>query len=124
MERVFKNKFIKFIFFGGLNTLFAYLIVVVFLYLGFHYAIATLIAAIISIGSGYVLNIYFIFNSTNPKSMVLYYMFWFILYNINILIQYILIETISKNLYLNSFVATVICVIISFTVNKYYFFRK
>ncbi len=124
MEKFFKNKFIKFIFFGGINTVFAYLILVIFLYLEFHYVIATFIAAIISIASGYFINMYLVFNSSKARNIFLYYGFWFILYSINILIQYLLIESISQNLYLNSFISTLITVIISFTINKYYFFTK
>lgn len=119
------NNFFKFLFFGGLNTLFAYLLLALFLYLNFHYAIATLIAAIISVISGYFINKYFVFNSQKPKNIFLYILFWIAIYNLSIFIQYLLLEIIFiQNLYFNSFIATLTTVIVSFITNKYYFFRN
>ena len=124
MQKLFDTKFIRFIFFGGLNTIFAYLILVLFLFLKFHYSIATLISALLSIFSGYLINKFFVFNSKNPKSIFIYYIFWFILYFLSISIQYILLELLLiENLYFNSLIATIASVIISFIVNKYYFFK-
>lgn len=117
--------FIKFIFFGTLNTLFAYLILVIFLYFGFHYSIATLISAIASIASGYYLNKNLVFEVKESKNIYLYYLYWFIMYILSVFIQYILLEFINSiNLYLNSLIATFIIVIISYYANKFYFFKK
>lgn len=124
MQLVKNNTFFKFIFFGGLNTIFAYSILALFLYLEYHYSIATLIASVISIFSGYFINKFFVFNSKKPKNILLYSLFWFTIYNLSIFIQYFLLEIIViENLYFNSFIATSITVIVSFITNKYYFFK-
>lgn len=123
IELLIKNHFIRFIFFGGLNTLFAYLLLAVCLYLEFHYAVATLIAAFFSILSGYFLNLYLVFKANSPKNLYIYYLFWFCMYLLSVFIQYLLGIYFSGNLYLNSFIATAVCVVISFFMNKYYLFR-
>lgn len=120
-----KKQFIKFIFFGGLNTLFAYLILVFFLFLGFHYTLATLISALLSIASGYFLNKNMVFLSKKSKNLYQYYIFWFLMYQLSIFIQYILLNHFSStNLYLNSLIATIVTSFISFFINKYYFFAE
>lgn len=125
IKTIFDSKILKFLILGGLNTFFAYSILVFFLYIDFHYTIATLIAAIISIFSGYILNKYLVFNSNKSKNIFLYYIYWFVMYNINILIQFILLDYfISKNLYLNSLVSTLLVTILNFFINKNYFFKE
>lgn len=123
IDSIKTNKFFRFIIFGALNTVFAYLILALFLYLEYHYAIATLIAAVISVASGYVINIYFVFKSKNPKNIFLYYIFWVLIYGLNVLFQYIFGLYLSDNLYLNSLISTLVCVVISYSINKNYFFK-
>ncbi len=125
MNRITHFEFIRFILIGGLNTLFAYIIVVIFLLLNFHYTIATLFSAIVSITSGYFLNKKLVFIVSKAKSIFIYYLFWAIMYFFNIFIQFFLLElSISSNLYLNSFIATILVTITSYLTNKFYFFKK
>lgn len=125
MLKIFDKKFIKFIFFGGINTLFAYAILAFFLFLDFHYTLATLISAIVSIASGFFINKHLVFNVKNSKSLIFYYVFWFLMYLLNIFIQFVMLELLLiQNLYFNSFIATAITSVVAFIINKRVIFKQ
>lgn len=110
---------------GGLNTLFAYLLFALFIWLGMHYTLATLFPGIISIYLGYVVNKHIVFNArkTSRFSVLYYYLFYGVVYLANISIQTTMHALGSANDYVNGAVAMAIMTVVTFAVNKWFFFK-
>ncbi len=109
---------------GGLNTLGAYALFALLILVGFHYTLATLLPGIISIYLGYVVNKSIVFKAKDAHKFALlyYYLFYFIVYLLNIGIQAALYSLHSSNSYLNGAIAMAITTIFSFVINKWVFF--
>ncbi|MCP3849718.1 MAG: hypothetical protein GY694_05705 [Gammaproteobacteria bacterium] len=109
---------------GGLNTIGAYALFALLLMLGLHYTIATLLPGIVSIYVGYVANKHIVFRAKDAHKWALlyYYLFYFLVYLMNIGIQAVLYSLHSYNGYINGAIALVITTIFSFAINKWVFF--
>ena len=123
-KHTFGNQVPMFLIMGGLNTLFAYALFALFIALGLHYTIATLLPGLLSIYLGYLANHKIVFKAqtTRQYGLVLYYLFYLVIYLINISIQATMHALGFSNDYVNGAVAIVITTMISFVTNKYYFF--
>ena len=62
------HKFIKFLFVGGVNTVFGYSIFALFLFLGMHYAVATLFATILGILFNFKTTGVIVFNNKDNRA--------------------------------------------------------
>ena len=114
----------KYLIMGGLNTLGAYALFAMLIMLGFHYTLATLLPGIVSIYLGYVVNKRIVFKAQDAHKFALlyYYLFYFLVYLMNIGIQAVLYSLHSSNSYLNGAIAMVITTVFSFVINKWVFF--
>jgi putative flippase GtrA len=116
-------QFIAFLFVGGLNTLFGYAMYALFIYLGFDYPVAVLLAT--------CLGVLFNFNTTGKIVFRnfrygLFYKFvgvYVLLYFLNVAFIKFL-HGLSDNLYLDGFLAIIPLAMVSFILNKYFVFRK
>ncbi len=116
------NKFIRFLFVGGLNTIFGYLMFALFIFLDFHYSIAVLLSTILGVLFNFKTTGRFVFG--NQDNILL---FKFV--GVYVLI-YILNTSALKvfNLYrLNMYVAGLIVLLpmamIAFVLNKKFVFK-
>jgi len=121
-----KQQIPRYIIISGLNTIFAYLLFALFIKLNFHYTLATLFPGVISIYLGYVANKKIVFKSNiNRKNNILYYyLFYVVVYFVNISIQATLIFFGSNNDYINGGIATVLTAVGTFIINRGYFFKS
>lgn len=73
-------KFVKFLFVGGVNTLFGYSVSSFLLYIKIHYSLASLLAIIIGIAFNYQTYSKFVFNNQNPFIIFRFAIVYFFLY--------------------------------------------
>jgi putative flippase GtrA len=119
------NLYIKFIINGTLNTIFSYTIFSLFIYLNFHYTLASLFALIVALIFNYFTMKNFVFKKNNKdKTQFIRFMLSnSIMYIINIYLLYLLEIYYSTNMYLNGLLVAVPLAILSFFINKMIVFK-
>ena len=113
--------YIKYIFVGGINTFFGYFITITMIYFGLHYSISVFIATIIGIAFNYKTYGKYVFKKTK-SNFLLFLIFYFITYFLNILIIKIL--SYELDLYISSFIAIMFSSILGFFFNSRYVYRE
>lgn len=116
------KKFLLFLLVGAGNTLFGYGVFALFIFIGMHYVIATLLSTI--------LGIFFNFNSTgrivfNSRDNSLIFRF-FTVYSIILIINMLLLKisiNFKLNIYIVSFFITIPMALFSFLLQKTFVFR-
>ena len=93
--RFTSHEFIRFIFFGGVNTLLGYLIYAILL-LFFTYPISYTVSYVLGIFVSYYLNSKFVFNGgLSLKKAFQYPLVYLVQYLLGILFLYVLVEIVS-----------------------------
>ena len=114
---------VKFVGVGVLNTAFGYLCYVLFVYLGFDYKMAVLMATIIGVFFNYYTIGNYVFGSSGQNLILKFILVYIVIYFMNILLIKLFKNT-GYNDYLSGFFAVIPCAVISFALNKFYVFRK
>ena len=115
--------FVKFVFFGVINTIFFYLVYAFFIFIGFHYGIAVTIAAIIAMFFSFKTFGKFVFQNNNNKLLVKFIFVTIINYLLNLFVVFLFVK-FGYNSYIAGLFATVTVAVNSFILNKYYVFKK
>lgn len=76
----FDIKFIKFIMVGGMNTLVGYLVFSLFLFLNFHYTLASFLALVFGIIFNFKTNGRLVFENRNNALIIKYTVSWGVIY--------------------------------------------
>jgi len=118
-----KKEIIRFIMVGATNTLLAYLLFALFIFVGIHYTVATLLAGIITMVLGFTLMSLFVFQNKTKARPVYFVVFFAIQYFLNIAFQYFMYTVGMSNEYLVGGIAIVVVAVYSFLVNKNVVFR-
>ncbi|WP_039920104.1 GtrA family protein [Sulfurimonas gotlandica] len=113
----------KFLFIGGINTVFFYLTYALFIFIGFHYTVAVTIAAVIAMFFSFKTFGKFVFKSNDNKLITKFILVTLINYLLNIIIIFFF-KKFGYNSYLAGLFATIIVACNSFVLNKYYVFKK
>jgi len=108
---------------GSLNTLFAYALFAAFIFIGWHYTLATLAAGVLSVLSGYMAHRQFVFSFRGNSRLFRFALVFAANYLLSIGIQAGLIGVGLNSHYAGGAVATVACAMTSFALNRYYVFR-
>lgn len=114
---LFDIKFIKFIFWGGLNTTLSIALYSVIVYFGVSIWIANLFANILGVLLGHYLNKNLVFKSSRKKTLALYFTMWAGLYLISTIIIIFFIH-IGFNKYIAAIFSGALLVPIAFIVQK------
>ena len=117
------NKFVKFLFVGGLNTAFGYFIYSLFLYIGFHYALASLFATILGVLFNFKTTGIFVFQSRDNKLLVSFFMVYAVVYGLNIVCLKVF-DLFNINLYMAGLVLLLPMAVVSFILMKRFVFKK
>lgn len=115
--------FIKFLLVGGLNTLFGYGIFALLLFIGLHYALASVFATILGVLFNFKTTGTLVFGNKDNRLILKFisvYCFTTILSIIGLKIA----KIFGVNLYFAGFILTGIMAIITFILQKKYVFRK
>lgn len=114
-------RFIKFLFVGGLNTLFGYGMFSLFIYLGLHFSVASLLSTILGVLFNFKTTGKLVFKSNNNRLIYRFIGVYTLLYLINVTFLKILQSTIP-NLYYSGAILILPLAILSFLLNKKYVF--
>jgi putative flippase GtrA len=115
------NEFVRFIGIGIINTLFAYMLFILFITLEMHYIFAVLFSTIIGVLFSFTTFGNLVFKK-NKKSFFRFILLYIFLYFINIsIIGYI--KTFYINNYIAGAISSTFCAFLSFLINKYYVFK-
>ncbi|MGZ8161818.1 MAG: GtrA family protein [Methylobacter sp.] len=116
------STFLRYLFIGGINTLFSYSVYALGLYFGLNYQLANLLALILGIISGFILQGRIVFKNADKRLFLQFLFFWLILYSFNILFIGVIIN-FGFNAYEAGAIALMPMVLISFVIQKAIIFR-
>ena len=108
---------------GAVNTAWAYALFALFVYLGLHYAAATLIAGILSMLTGYLAQRNFVFPPEGGNRLLRFLFVFLIIYGINVGTQKLMLDSgLLTNIYLGGGLATGLCALLSFWLSRNFVF--
>ncbi|MGB6976950.1 MAG: GtrA family protein [Gammaproteobacteria bacterium] len=117
-----RPQFLKFLFIGGINTLFSYALFSVLIHAGLHYTLAVLFATCLGVLFNFQTTGKLVFKNTNNRLIIRFIAVYAVLYFVNIFIikfaGYFL-----QNLYIRGLIATLICAVIAYLLHKNLVFK-
>jgi putative flippase GtrA len=116
-------RFIKFLFVGGLNTLFGYGMFALFIYFHFHYSIASLLATMLGVLFNFKTTGKLVFKSNDNRLILRFIGVYVIVYLMNILLLKIL-QLFGMNVYLSGAIVILPLAILSYLLNSRYVFSS
>jgi len=122
-KNILRNKFVRFLFVGGLNTMLNYGIYALLIYLGFSYSLAITVAFIAGLMINFKTQGRFVFNSRSNRPFLLYVASWLGIYFVNLWLLGILIAN-GIDSYLAGALMIPPIAVLSFFVLKYAVFRE
>lgn len=123
IKKFIKNKFIRFLFAGGLNTLFGYGFFAFLLWLGLHYALASLFATFFGILFNFKTTGVIVFNSHNNLLIFKFFAVYGIIYILGVLGLY-LFDLFSISAYIGGAILILPMSCLSFILNKNFVFKR
>lgn len=118
-----KIQFIKFLFVGCLNTAFGYLMYSLFLFIGFHYALASLLGTILGIFFNFKTTGGLVFKNKNNFLIFKFFAVYSIVYTVNVTSLKIF-DYFNINLYLAGFILLFPLALLSFILMKRFVFGE
>ena len=122
VKKFWSVRFIRFLFVGGINTLFGYLVFSVFILLQIHYALASLISTIIGVLFNFFTTGRIVFKNNEPKLILKFFGVYGIIYLINVLLLKIF-DTYHVNMLIAGAILVFPVAILSYFLNKTLVFR-
>jgi putative flippase GtrA len=115
-------QFLKFLFIGGINTLFSYTLFSLLIHSGLHYTMAVLIATCLGVLFNFQTTGKLVFKNNSNKLLIRFIAVYAALYFINIFIIKFA-GNFLENIYLRGAIATVICAILAYLLQKNLVFK-
>jgi len=123
MHKLFERQFLRYILVGIGNTIFSYGAYSLFLFLGFKFQVANLMALLLGIAFSFTTQGNVVFKNATKVTFVKFVVAWFFIYLFNISIIGALVQaTISP--YLAGALATVPVTLVSYFILKYAVFGR
>lgn len=116
------NKFIRFLVVGGINTLFGYSVFAIFIYLGFHYTIASFLSTVIGVLFNFKTLGKLVFKNNSNALIFKFFVVYAITYVINISLLRVL-KTLGINMYIAGAILILPLAVLSFLLNKKFVFK-
>ncbi len=123
-HKYIRNKFVRFIFVGGLNTLFGVGMYCLMIFLGLPYVWATLVSQILGVLFNFMTTGTLVFENNDPRLIFRFVLNYVFTYFINIGINKLIQEWAGVNTYVSGIGASLITAFISFFVLKFFVYRK
>lgn len=118
---LWRHRVVRFITVGIFNTATAYAIYALFLLVGLHYALANLLALVLSVLIGFVTQGRWVFGNTDPRRFGRFVACWTAIYGVNVaFIKALLI--LGANAYVAGAIATVPVAALSYLVQRFFVF--
>ncbi len=123
IQRLWAVSFIRFLFVGGLNTLFGYSVFALFILLGLHYALAALIGTILGILFNFKTTGTIVFKSDDNRLIVRFFGVYGFMYMVNVGVLKLFRE-LGVHVLITAAVATLPMAMISFLLMRRFVFRE
>lgn len=117
------NRFVKFLLVGVLNTLFGYAMFALFIYLGFHYTIASLFSTILGIMFNFQTIGKMVFGNKRQQLLFKFTGVYAVIYGLNVLGLH-LFELRNINNYIAAAILAFPLAILSYMLNKNMVFKE
>ena len=121
VNHLWANRLIRFLFVGGINTLFGYIVFASLILLQIHYSIASLLSTILGILFNFFTTGRIVFNNDNPKLLFRFFGVYGITYLFNLLFLRIF-DTCKVNLLIAGILLILPSSFLSYTLNKSFVF--
>ncbi|WP_081890143.1 GtrA family protein [Paenibacillus tyrfis] len=121
ITKIFHNKFVKFLFVGGLNTLFGYSLFALFIFAGVHYTFASLFSTILGILFNFKTTGTLVFNNKKNSLFVKFIIVYGVIYLVNVSLLKLLSLYIA-NVYISGAIILLPLAILSYVLNKKFVF--
>lgn len=115
-------QFVKFLFVGGLNTLFGYSVFAICTFINLHYSLSTLIATILGILFNFKTTGCIVFKNNNNKLLFKFLAVYGFVYLLTLLVLKLFITLGSNNMYINYGIILLPNAILSFILMKKFVF--
>lgn len=119
-----KNKFIRYVFVGVLNTIFGYSIYCIMVFIGFSYVSATLISQILGILFNFISTGNLVFENSDNHLIFKFILAYVITYIINIGTNKLIQIWLDCSQYLSGLGGILISALCSFFILNYFVFRR
>lgn len=124
-------QFIKFGMVGVLNTIISYVIYVIFVYMGFHYLVGSVMGFLVSVLNSYYWNNKYVFKEENGENRI----WWKVLLKtyasyaftglfLNNVILASIIEVCHVPVYIGPLICLIVTIPLNFVLNKLWAFKK
>ena len=117
-----QRRFIKFLLVGVLNTLFGYAVFALFVYLGFHYSLASLLSTILGVLFNFRTTGRLVFNNRNNFLLWRFAMVYTVVYGCNVGLLRVM-DGYSIDMYVAGAVAVFPLAVLSYFLNKRFVFE-
>ncbi len=126
IKKLFSHKFVRFLFAGGLNTLFSYICFVILMALINQKEIVTTVNLIIAVAFNYLTSSRIVFRDSkfSPITIAKFYGVYGITYVLNLLHLYITVDKWGWNVYVSQLITLCYMPIISFTLQRLLVFKN
>jgi len=122
LNKLAKNQFIRFLFIGGINTLFGYGIFSLFLFIGLHYSLAALLGTILGILFNFKTTGVIVFNSRDNSLIFKFFGVYGVVYVLNVLGLY-LFSLAGVGAYISGALLILPMACVAFVLNKKFVFK-
>lgn len=123
LNKLAKNQFSRFLFIGGINTLFGYGIFSLLLFLGLHYSLAALLSTILGILFNFKTTGVIVFNSRDNSLIVKFFGVYGVVYVLNVLGLY-LFSLVGVSAYISGAILILPMACVAFVLNKKFVFKS
>ena len=117
------NRFIRFLFVGGVNTLFGYGMFALFIYVGLHYAVASALATVVGVLFNFMTTGTIVFQNRDPRLIFRFVAAYCISYVVGVGVLWVFNQFQVSN-YIAGAVMTLPMAVFSFFLMKTLVFRK
>ena len=122
VNKIWSIRFFRFLFVGGINTVFGYLVFSTFILLKIHYSIALLFSTILGVLFNYFTTGRIVFNNSSPKLLIKFFGVYGITYLINLLFLKIF-NYYQVDMLIAGAILVLPIAILSYFLNKVFVFR-
>jgi len=125
IKKLFKDQRIRFLFVGGLNTIFGYGIYALLVYIGLNIYIANVISTVLGIFHSYLWNRFYTFRSKDKAlgEIVRFITVYLISFAISNVILFVFVTKLGINKYLGGLFNLICTTLISWFGHKYFSFK-
>ena len=123
VKKFWSVRFFRFLFVGGINTLFGYLVYSAFILLGLHFSIASFLSTVMGIVFNFFTTGNIVFRNKNPKLIIRFFGVYGVTYLINLGLLKIF-DLMHMNMVLAGGIILLPMAVVSYFLNRTFVFTK